>query len=67
MSRIPKPLKSAFYAPMVLGRPRLDMGVYLRRMDALEKSRIAIAMLPPGRQERAEAIRVWVAHGWGGR
>jgi hypothetical protein len=62
-SGIPKPTKSPYYVPVVMGRPRLDMGAYLRRRDALEQARIAVAMLPPGRAE-PDAVRAWVAVEW---
>jgi len=58
---IPRPAKSPYFVPVVMGRPRLDMGAYLRRRDALEQARIAVAMLPPKSAATPGTVRVWVA------
>lgn len=59
---IPRPAKTARFAPVIDGRVRLDVGVFARKTDALEAARIAHAMaggvtaVPP-----VDARRVWVS------
>lgn len=59
---ISKPQKTVRYAPVIEHRVRLDLGLFDRRMDALEAARIAWAMaggvatVPP-----VDARRVWVS------